>query len=494
MIQVDASEHSRESHPPTRPGPVHRRVSLPALQPAPRHRPLPHTPPRLPDPVVCEGLACADLYDDQGNVKRSVYERLASRRTTPEKRREIVLALIECHPEGKLLLPRLADGTRANLYGIDLSREALLARYSRRIAANPVWWHPEHQVAKMVEADLRGAILNRATLSGVLMWSACLKGARLVGARLSTTQLGGADLRDASLADADLRWAHLSGARLRGAELRADLRGAYLQRADLRGADMRDASLQGAQLTGADLRRADLRGADLSGASLSRAKLQGVDLTLVRGLSLVHLAQAHLERAVVEPEQVAAGIGEEFIARHGWPSRRPASARFADAANAYMVLKQGFHSLGQYRAAGWAYRKERRMARLAAWHQFREAWRERRFAGRSLGRYLADSAAQFICDYGESPWRIIGWLAAVALIFAFVYWFYGGAMSERTGNPTYSLADVLLFSLAAMGFSTPAGLHASDTSIALLTYMQAFLGVGLTGLLGFVVGNRMRRS
>ncbi len=69
----------------------------------------------------------------------------------------------------------------------------------------------------------------------------------------------------ADLSGADLRGAYLSGADLSG----ADLRVAYLSGADLRGADLRGADLRGADLSGADLRVAYLSGAYLSGADMA---------------------------------------------------------------------------------------------------------------------------------------------------------------------------------------------------------------------------------
>ena len=66
----------------------------------------------------------------------------------------------------------------------------------------------------------------------------------------------------ADLSGADLRDADLSGANLRDADLRdADLSGANLSGADLSGANLRDADLSGADLSGANLRDADLSGA-----------------------------------------------------------------------------------------------------------------------------------------------------------------------------------------------------------------------------------------
>ena len=72
-----------------------------------------------------------------------------------------------------------------------------------------------------------------------------------------------ADLRGADLRDADL-----SGAYLRG----ADLLYAYLSGAYLSGADLLYANLRGADLLGANLRNACLSGANLNGADLRGAK------------------------------------------------------------------------------------------------------------------------------------------------------------------------------------------------------------------------------
>ena len=101
------------------------------------------------------------------------------------------------------------------------------------------------KVAVGQKADLRGADLRNAVLSG-----AVLRGADLSGAVLSGAVLRDADLSGAVLSGAVLRGADLSGAVLRDADLRnADLSGAVLRDAVLSGAVLRGAVLSGEKIT-----------------------------------------------------------------------------------------------------------------------------------------------------------------------------------------------------------------------------------------------------
>ena len=91
--------------------------------------------------------------------------------------------------------------------------------------------------------------------------------------------MAGVDLREARLDEAQLEGAQLGHALMSGRQLRqrrldgADLSGAWLQ-----GANFILASLQGADLTGAKLQMADFTSAGLQGANLSLANLEGASL------------------------------------------------------------------------------------------------------------------------------------------------------------------------------------------------------------------------
>ena len=112
--------------------------------------------------------------------------------------------------------------------------------------------------------------------------------ANLSGACLSGAYLSGADLSGAKLSGAYLYRADLSGANLSGANLsRADLSGANLSCANLSGAYLSRAYLSGAYLSGANLYRANLSGACLSGAYLSGANLYHADLSGAENVNTV---------------------------------------------------------------------------------------------------------------------------------------------------------------------------------------------------------------
>ena len=138
------------------------------------------------------------------------------------------------------------------------------------------------------KADLSGADLRWANLSGADLREADLYRANLSGADLSGADLRVADLKGANLSGADLRWANLRSADLSGADLyRANLSGADLRGADLRSADLSGADLRGVDLRGADLRSADLRGVDLRGADLRSADLSGADFSGTYGIPAI---------------------------------------------------------------------------------------------------------------------------------------------------------------------------------------------------------------
>jgi uncharacterized protein YjbI with pentapeptide repeats len=467
---------------------------------------------------------------ERARTPREVYPRLAA--ATPAERAEIVRGLIADHPLGRLELPAV-DGLIAVLDEVDLRPGSLGESPGEATQIGPF-------DAALREADLRGASLRAANLEGADLSKATLQDAHLGGARLRNSCLEGADLQRADMASVDLSGARLEGANLgaamlenadlRGATLRfanlrnaileeaqlqdadawgahldeavltnANLQGVRLEEAELRGADLtganlqaavlRRASLQGCRLQGADLRGASMGDANLRNATLADASLQELDLSHCN-LTHAYLSGARLDDARFQREQLGGAIGEEL------------AGDFDGARKGYLVLERAFQAFGDPDAASWAYRRRRRMQKHAALARARATWQERQrmSAARNTMQFATDQFVEWLCDYGESIPRVLGSILVLYLMFTLIYGLTGsvvreiespsGVARELTRHPI----DLAIFSLLALttGSIGIRLLPGHDLALTLVG-IQVFLGVALVGLLGFVIGNRIRR-
>jgi len=440
--------------------------------------------------------------------------------TVSEYTREEILKLIEENggPEG-------LDLSGKDLSGIDLGRGAIGAQLEKvRESAPeeiPVWYSEDTKGINLEganlqrailweDADLQGADLKYANLQEAILVDANfqeadlrianLQGADLKYANLQETDLKYANLQEAILVEANLQGAILVEANLQGAILwGANLQGAKLWGARLQEADLWDTNLQEAKLSDAKLQEANLLGANLQGAKLWGAKLQEADLWDAN-LQGTFFSGAWLDHTAMARDFLGPAIGEELA--RDYPGAR----------DAYLRLKQNFDDLGDYAASSWAYRKERQMEKICS-----APWRARSFYGESqLGdseesslpawhprvlwfytrhtlKWLGDWFVELLCGYGESIGRVLAWMLLVILGFA-AYYQVSHAVVTSSQDAATSLWDHLIFSLGAFTTLQPARLQAARPSVELLTTIQAIIGIALAGLLGFVAGNRIRRS
>ncbi|HET9520659.1 MAG TPA: pentapeptide repeat-containing protein [Candidatus Limnocylindrales bacterium] len=143
-------------------------------------------------------------------------------------------------------------------------------------------------------ADLTGAVLDRATLAGMILdkgpdgpqtklYDASIVRADLAGTHLSNTDARFADFTGADLSDTVLEDTRLADAVLRG----ADLSGAHFFFTEVARTDFQRADLRGASLTWSFFLDADFRHARFDGADLTGANLTGGDLRGAKGLHTV---------------------------------------------------------------------------------------------------------------------------------------------------------------------------------------------------------------
>jgi hypothetical protein len=293
-------------------------------------------------------------------------------------------------------------------------------------------------------------------LNGVDLSNRRLRKLDLTGAVLQYAQLNNSHLHDSNLSGAWLWRANLSSARLS----RADLSGAVLYEADLRETEFFRADLREAYLTGADLERTRLLDADLLGAYFYRARLSETEMMA---------------------SQIGGAIGEE---RAKW---------FKGAMEAYSRLKANFESIGRYADAGWAYCKERRMAKKWAAEQALTLHKKREHLGATAHwmKWIKDWSVELLCDYGESVWRVLGW--AVVLFFLggpLLLHLLGGVRSSEGSLPLYG--RYLLYMVDVFTTSSYSGLSAANDAVKLASGIMSLIVIFLVGLLGFVAGNRIR--
>ena len=454
---------------------------------------------------------------------------LAKTGATASARLDDLLASIEEEAGSPTLAPSV------DLSAIQAGREHLRAR---RGEASTVWCDDETGGLALSGADLAGAVFSHAVLDG-----ANLRGANLVkvighgtdlshavleSARCNEADLNGANFGSALGGEADFTSAMLEDAHFEHASLRyailkdtlldaavftsADLWGASLESTDadealfrrarldesrlvngnFARADFSDASLKKADLTGAKLIAANFSGARLEGAKLTGADLTQASLPRLNLLSCelkhVRLAGAWLELTRLQAHQLGGAVGEEI------------DRDYEAARQAYIGLEQNFRSLGDSDDASWAFRKRRVMGKRHRATEARQAVKRGAVwpAIDHGARWIADVFVEWLCDYGESLWRVIRAFFVMIGVFAIGYGLFGALTKMGPGSArivTRDLFDLLAYSFLNM-LSTSApdiGIKPANELVVIMSSLQGATGIVLIGLFGYVLGNRMHQ-
>ncbi len=429
-----------------------------------------------------------------------------------------------------------------DLSGLKGGRDSIAPPASPSARGDAAWWDPDSRGLNLAGVDLAGGSLAGAELKGANLRGADLsdaigrsadfteavleqvnfKGADLGGASFRSANAGEADFTDAMLEDArftraHLRYAIMTNALLDSADFsKADLWGVSFVKAEADDANFRDArcdeanfseaDLSGGDLTGASLKKAKfagckLHGAKFDGATVDGAHFDGADLSnasLPRlnlqtcSLNHVRLAGAWLDATRLRPEQLGGAVGEEV------------AKEYHAARDAYVVLEQNFRGLGNGDGASWAFRKSRRMGKLHELETAHHAWKRkhwRKVVVHGAG-WLSDAFVEWLCDYGESLWRVMRAFGVLIFVFAGFYGATESLVRITTGQDghvsratTENPFDLLAYSFLNM-LSTSApdiGLRPVSPIYYLVTSMQGAVGIVLIGLFGYVLGNRMHR-
>ena len=216
--------------------------------------------------IVMLGMTLRRGTSPDGSDVREMFWLLSHDAGTREERIEAFLALVEeGNTEWRIARLKGLDLGGLDLEGADLT-DAILDN-CKLVDANlkqAILVRVGLEAADLSGADLEGSNMRESWLLRGSLVGANLVGVDLVGASLQQVLAGGADFSNAMLAETDMLLADLSGATLAGA--------------DLTGANMEAALLEGANLKGADFSGCGLLETDFTDTNWWQAAGMSVDL------------------------------------------------------------------------------------------------------------------------------------------------------------------------------------------------------------------------
>lgn len=314
-----------------------------------------------------------------------------------------------------------------------------------------------------------------------------LRNTRLVGHRFgdrdNTASVAALDLSGAELIECSFANTTMRGLRFQEATLTD---------CDLRYADIESTSFKRARLAACDLYRARLghdtifEGADLSSCSLNMVSFDGAVLpreaVAAKG-ALLQERTAEFTRFHQGLLERSRGDIEAMVPLHLARARQEAAAVWRN-------LSAHWASTGATRDSAFAYvrartletaatRPDRVIARRKVEAAVRPEFVSDPKPARATARWLSGSLAGLVAGHGESPSRVVWSVVAVVAVFAGIF-----AIGD--------LANPLLFSCQSLVASA----DTSDSArwVQWAVTIETTFGIGLLGLLGFCLGNRVRSA
>jgi len=170
-----------------------------------------------------------------------------------------------------------------------------------------------------------------------------------------------------------------------------------------------------------------------------------------------------------------------------WSPVNSLKARYADAEDIYKTLNGLWMSKGFLGEANWAYVKGKKMERNRLIADLTnsevEVSRKLRNIPLIIWNYLSDA----MFGYGESMIRMV--MSYIFMVFMFAYFYYA---SSEVSLPNYARAVGISFkNMVAMSSD-----EVSNVSplIDFLNIIQTTIGILITGIFGFILGNKIRNQ
>ncbi len=315
-------------------------------------------------------------------------------------------------------------------------------------------------------------------------------------ALIATKEIVGADLSGMTLDRVDFSGCRLERVSFKNSVLHhCRFRGAEIVWSDFRYAEIEHGTFEAARVDFCDFYRAFIDGVVIFNHSIfsncSFNKTYLGDSAIIRKENL-------LDGRILQQDKVAYrkflvdwhlyGTGERTnnIGAHSdWSPEAAVEARWADAEVIYKNFNALWSGKGYIADGNWAYVQGRRMERrrmlwelddkgLTLWQRVVHVW-----------HIVTNTASDLLFGYGESMVKMV--TTYVVIIFLFAWLFYSELSMVEYGK-------ALVVSLKNMAALESAELQNVSPFVDMLNVVQTTIGVILTGIFGFILGNKIRNQ
>lgn len=304
---------------------------------------------------------------------------------------------------------------------------------------------------------------------------------------IESKKIVGIDLSGEKLEKIDFSGCILERVSFKGCEMvHCRFRNAKIMWSDFRYAEIQHGTFEGAQIDFCDFYRAFIdgvvifNGSIFSNCSLNKTYLGDCAVIRKENLKDFRILQQNKEeytRFLVDWHTY--GTGErtnDLNVKSDWNPQAAVDARWADAEVIYKNFNALWSGKGYIADGNWAYVQGKRMERMRMIGDFRFS-------------YIVRIATNFLSDmlfgYGESMTKMI--LTYILTVFLFAW-----AFTENVSLLEYSQAfGISLKNMVGMDSDI---LQDVSPLVDMLNVVQTTIGILLTGIFGFILGNKIRNQ
>lgn len=313
---------------------------------------------------------------------------------------------------------------------------------------------------------------------------------------ITTKNIVGIDLSGEKLEKIDFTGCTLERVNFKGCEMvHCRFRNAKISWSDFRYAEIQHGTFEGAQIDFCDFYRAFIDGVVIfSGSSIANCSLNKTylgDCAVIRKENLRDnriLQQNKEEYRKFLVDWHTYGTGErtnDLNVKSDWSPQAAVDARWADAEVIYKNFNALWSGKGYIADGNWAYVQGKRMERWRMISQMRDKSLNWLKKGANIWHICTNFMSDLFFGYGESMTKMI--VTYILTVFLFAW-----AFTENVSLLEYSQAFAI--SLKNMVGMDSDILQDVSPLVDMLNVVQTTIGILLTGIFGFILGNKIRNQ